>query len=149
MKKIGLLLSFIVFSFFCSAQYVDLGLPSKTLWKNANENGHYEYYDYYEAFQKYGNNLPTLEQWEELKKMCKWTWTGKGCKVVGPNGKSIYLPAEGTRDCRGNDSNMGLAGYYQTSSERYGSHIVFHFVDGVQTTIGWESCKGVSVRLVK
>ena len=45
-------------------QYVDLGLPSGTLWKAENEiAGHYTYE---EAVVKFESKLPTKEQWEEL-----------------------------------------------------------------------------------
>ena len=66
--------------------YVNLGLPSGTLWKDQNENG---FYDYSSAVQKYGRMLPTKAQAEELKTKCRWTWMGNGFKIVGPNGKFI------------------------------------------------------------
>ena len=43
--------------------YVDLGLPSGTLWKGKNEGG---WYTYEEAISMFGNLLPTKEQFEEL-----------------------------------------------------------------------------------
>ena len=43
--------------------------------------------------------MPTREEAEELIKKCKWEWGMKngvkGYKVIGPNGKSIFLPARG------------------------------------------------------
>ncbi len=77
--------------------YVDLGLPSGTKWKATNEtnpNDENNLYRYNEAKEKYGSGLPTKQQLEELKDNCQWIWndTRKGCKVVGPNGKSIFLP---------------------------------------------------------
>ncbi|HJJ45480.1 MAG TPA: hypothetical protein O0Y17_00165 [Methanocorpusculum sp.] len=45
------------------AGYVDLGLPSGTLWKDKNESG--GFYTYDEAMKAFGNNLPTMEQFEE------------------------------------------------------------------------------------
>ncbi|MCQ2318846.1 MAG: hypothetical protein MJZ90_08025 [Bacteroidales bacterium] len=75
------------------AGYVDLGLHSGTLWKDKNEEGGFYIYD--QAMSKFGNELPTKEQFEELKSSCKWAWTGSGYKVTGPSGASIYLPAEG------------------------------------------------------
>ena len=44
--------------------YVDLGLPSGTLWKN-----HYEpslWNDYDDAIAQFGDSIPSLTQWEEL-----------------------------------------------------------------------------------
>lgn len=43
--------------------------------------------------------MPSLEQIEELKENCTWTWTSyhgtKGYHVKGKNGNSIFLPAAG------------------------------------------------------
>lgn len=71
--------------------YIDLGLPSGTLWKIKNETG---YYTYDKAMSLFGN-LPTLEQILELKSECQWTINGSGYKVTGPNGNSIVLSAGG------------------------------------------------------
>ena len=40
-------------------------------------------------------HIPTKEDFEELKNMCIWEMTASGCKVTGPNGNSIFLPAAG------------------------------------------------------
>lgn len=77
--------------------YVDLGLPSGTLWKDQNENGYYTFND---AVFQYGNRLPTKENIDELVKYCKWTWGGwepdtHYYKVTGPNGNSIIMPTSG------------------------------------------------------
>ena len=82
-----------------SAQYVDLGLPSGTLWKQENESG---YYIYGEALRKFGNQLPTKEQCEELVNYCTWKWgwsfsNGTGYTVTGRNGNQIFIPASGFR----------------------------------------------------
>ena len=53
------------------------------------------------ARTQWGGNwrLPTKAEMQELKKRCTWTWTTykgvRGCKVTGPNGNSIFLPAAG------------------------------------------------------
>lgn len=43
--------------------------------------------------------IPTTAQARELLDECTWTWVQydkiNGCKVTGPNGKSIFLPATG------------------------------------------------------
>lgn len=84
----------------CIAQgYVDLGLPSGTLWKKENEGR--KYYTYDEAISKFGDNLPTKEQFEELNSECEWIWVRKGYEIIGPNGNSIFLPAAGFRNCIG------------------------------------------------
>ncbi len=51
------------------------------------------------AFMEYGTgcHIPTMDQINELREKCDWTWddTNKGCKVTGPNGNSIFIPAGG------------------------------------------------------
>ena len=50
---------------------------------------------------EFGENwgLPTAEQFEELKTLCKWEWIvqdgSAGYKVTGPNRQSIFFPAAG------------------------------------------------------
>ena len=43
--------------------------------------------------------MPTDDEMTELRKKCTWTWITQnginGCKVVGPNGNSIFLPVAG------------------------------------------------------
>ena len=39
--------------------------------------------------------MPTKAQWDELISACKWEWEKNGAKVIGPNGNSIFLLAEG------------------------------------------------------
>lgn len=78
--------------------YVDLGLPSGTKWKASNERnkeGENLYLTHEEAVEAFNENLPTKQQWEELKSECEWYWYGKGYKIVGKNGKSINLEAKG------------------------------------------------------
>jgi len=78
--------------------YVDLGLPSGTLWKNKNEPG---LFSFTEAAEKFGSRLPTLEQTKELVNLCKWVWNWdtNSFKVIGPNGKFITFTATGTWPC--------------------------------------------------
>lgn len=58
----------------------------------------------YDVARKYWGGswrMPTKTEMQELEKNCSWTWTTlndiKGCKVTGPNGNSIFLPATGHR----------------------------------------------------
>ncbi|MBO4307507.1 MAG: protein kinase [Bacteroidales bacterium] len=95
------------------AGYVDLGLPSGTLWKDENENG---FYNYAGAMRKFGSRMPTKEQMDELVSMCKWTWNGNGYNVRGPNGSSIVLPASGFRYETGEVDQVGNEGDYWTST---------------------------------
>lgn len=101
-----------------SGEYVDLGLPSGTLWKVTNENG---YYNYEDAVEAYGDNLPSKEQWEELIKVCKWTWkegrcSDNGYKITGPNGKSIVMSVTGLYYCDGDVGAICSDGNYWSST---------------------------------
>lgn len=130
--------------------YVDLGLPSGTLWRNSNEGGDYARYTYDEAISRFGNKLPTKQQLEELKSKCTWTWTSKGYKVTGPNGYSITLPAAGYRDCWGDVDFVGKYGYYWSSTPS-DSDLAWNL--GISSSGGSVSrtlrCDGQSVRLVQ
>ena len=94
-------------------KYIDLGLPSGTLWSDTNEN---DYYTFSEAVAKYGDRLPTREQLEELKAQCQWEWVGKGYKVIGPNGNCIVLPAKGIRYSDDYVGDVDFNGNYWSST---------------------------------
>ena len=66
--------------------------------------------------------IPTADDWTELRTECTWEWTAlngvNGRKVTGPNGNSIFLPAAGHR----NDTGISYAdsyGIYWSSSLHY------------------------------
>ena len=81
--------------------FVDLGLPSGTLWKAINEPGLYTYQEANDKFVSEEENLPTYEQLFELKQECQWGRTDTGYELLGPNGNSITFSAEGYFDCAG------------------------------------------------
>ena len=127
--------------------FVDLGLPSGTLWKDKNESGFYNFDD---AVRIFGENLPTKEQMEELKNSCQWIWTGSGYKVVGPNGNSIDLPAAGFRSCTGSTGYVGSDGRYWSSSSFGTTHAWFlNFYSDEVRMYNRDKCGERSVRLVK
>jgi hypothetical protein len=131
--------------------YVDLGLPSGTMWKKQNEEG--GFYTYDEAIYKFKNDLPTNGQYEELRNKCTWTWMGNGYKVVGSNGNSIFLPAEGWRNCNGR-AFVGSNGSYwsSTPSSLTSAWYLISYLDSASSVVRISSdnrCNGFSVRLVK
>ena len=129
-----------------SQGYVDLGLPSGTLWGTTNEDG---LYDYDSAVREFGSKLPTKEQFKELIDKCRWSWTGSGYKVTGPNGNSINLPAAGYRGCRGEVNKVGFRGYYWSSTpSTSGEAYYFFFLSDKECTGSRVRCVGQSVRLV-
>lgn len=131
------------------AGYVDLGLPSGTLWKDSNEDG---YYAYDEAVRKFGSRLPTKAQFEELKNKCTWTWMGNGYKITGPNGNSITFPATGIRGYTGDVVDVGKNGSYWSSTpydSEFAWNLIFNSeVMGVDFYYRSLEQSGQSVRLV-
>lgn len=94
-------------------KYVDLGLYSGTMWKIENEPG---LYTYMETIGKYGDQVPTKEQLQELIDKCSWQWYDGNYKVIGPNGNYIILPAEGRKNCSGILDYVGAYGLYWSST---------------------------------
>ena len=130
------------------SEYIDLGLPSGTLWKEANETD--KYYTYEEAVDRFGDQLPTKEQCEELKDKCQWTWNGSGYEVTGPNGNSIFLPVAGYRDCDGDVRVAGSYGGYWSSTPGGSEEAWSLSFDSGGVYMGSDyRCLGRSVRLVQ
>ena len=130
------------------SDYVDLGLPSGTLWKSKNEKG--MYYTYDEAVSQFGDKLPTREQFAELQAFCTWTWNGKGYVVKGDNGNSIVLQAAGYRNCSGDVRSVGTTGNYWSSTP-YSSDIVWYlYCSSSAVYMNYDiRCSENSVRLVQ
>ena len=114
MKKVFSFCLICLFAVSAMAQdYVDLGLPSGTLWKRQNESG---FYTYEEALNRFGNKLPEMHHFFELINECTWIWMDDyGYKVVGPNGNSITLPAAGFSGSNGDVYYVGTYGRYWSS----------------------------------
>ena len=73
MKKVYFLCLICLMALSATAQqmeYVDLGLPSATLWKAVDEPG---FYTYDAAMTNFHNQMPTNVQMEELKNECVWS----------------------------------------------------------------------------
>lgn len=124
--------------------YVDLGLPSRTLWKTFNATG---FYTYDEAVSQFGARLPSKDQWEELKAECRWQWTGNGYKVTGNNGNSMIMPAEGGRYYGEKIPSFGGL-YWSSTHDSEGSSwaLVFDSDDVIINTT--HDVIGMSIRLV-
>ena len=90
-----------------SVQYIDLGLPSGIQWADRNVGatnpyfsgsyfthsaGSFVWYKFYEG----AVDIPSQENFQELRRYCTWKWEGEGYRITSKsNGNSIYLPAAG------------------------------------------------------
>ena len=105
-------------------EYIDLGLPSGTLWATcnvgANKPEEYGVYCTHDDAMELGVTLPTKEQIEELIKECISVWMKQngvnGCLFTGPNGNTLFLPAAGLYDSDSGLYGVGNCGYYWSSS---------------------------------
>ena len=127
---------------------MDLGLPSGTLWKTENEDCGLVTYD--KAYELYGNSLPTYEQLKELNDKCQWIWKGNGYKIIGKNGETIFMPAEGYRPCDGSTKLVGSYGYCWASTP-VGSEKAWRlgFCSNNVYLNALDRCVSFSVRLVR
>ena len=98
--------------------------------------------------------LPTKEEMEELKNKCTSQLTTQsgvnGCKVTGPNGNSIFLPAAGY--CTGSSpTGVGeLGGYWSSTPDESGDDLAcdIYFGDGDHFVFWGYRYVGHSVRPV-
>ena len=113
-------------------QFIDLGLPSGTLWAKDYAPGYYAFDEAQEAFP---GLLPTAEMFQELYDHCKWEWLSKskspgkkcaGYRVTGPNGKSIFFPALGYK-LNNEVSGDTTRGYYWSaySSSKFSGRCLY------------------------
>jgi len=86
-------------------EYVDLGLPSGTLWKNEDEHDGF-LFTYNEALSVYGDKLPTKEQIDELVRNCTFYTERNYIKIVSKNnGNWIKFSNKTYIDCSGVQSS--------------------------------------------
>ena len=83
--------------------YIDLGLPSRTLWSdNYEKDGNNLLYLPYERANYM--KIPTGDQWQELLDCCRWEWEIDSffdfcwAKCIGPNGNFILFETTGKID---------------------------------------------------
>ena len=102
------------------------------------------------AVAAYGESMPTSEQWQELKSLCRWTWQGNGYAVKGPNENTIFLPADGLRYCSGKEIKNGTYGTYWSVTPCGTENAWYVTFDSDQIRIdNINRCGGRSVRCVK
>lgn len=96
-------------------KFIDLGLASGRLWAAENEPG---YHQFDEAVKTFGKQLPSAEAWKELFNQCsrEWDEDRKGYVLTGPNGNTLFLPADGYKDFLRNKIRYIGSGFYWSSS---------------------------------
>lgn len=138
-------------------EFVDLGLPSGTLWAKHNvqirNRKHFTHFEIPLLEDITGHNVPSEKDFEELLEECVWKWTivgrTRGYRVTGPNGKSIFLSTAGLSS-GGFLYGVGYIGYYW-STRHYSSSTAYHLrFDGSSKNVYYTSilCR-FSVRLIK
>lgn len=83
-------------------KYVDLGLPSGTLWAAGYETGKDGELLFLSYEKATAYRIPTEEQWKELLEYCRFDFDYSssglsfyGVTCIGPNGKTIKFRSEG------------------------------------------------------
>lgn len=136
---------------FVFMEYIDLGLPSGTLWAEQNETDNGGYFTYDEAVAKFGDCLPTKEDFEELLEHCwkRWDNERKGLEFMGNNGAKLFLSAAGYR-LSPEVFNVQNCGYYWSATP-YNSFSAYYlnFHSGGEGLDHYYRYGGQSVRLIK
>lgn len=96
-----------------------------------------------------GWRIPSDADWLELMSKCKWTWTSRngieGYRITGPNGRSIFLPAAGSRCGSDLEYNGSFCHYWTRNNEKrlnYSSDGYYCYIEG-----GFPEC-GLPIRAV-
>ena len=100
-----------------TTEFVDLGLPSGTLWaKDFEMEDNQLVYEPYMETQRI--DIPTKAQCAELFVLCKFKVTGGGFLCIGPNGKSIVFSFTGFKEI-GNEKrpNADTVSYFWIKDE--------------------------------
>ena len=131
-------------------KWIDLGLPSGRLWAAENEA---DFYDFDNAVETFGKELPSKEAWQELFDKCARKWDDEkiGYLLTGQNGNTIFLPAAGYLSGTAVYA-AGLCGYYWSSSlhgTAMGAYNVGFYIGGVFPQDSHSLFYGFSVRLVR
>lgn len=100
--------------------------------------------------------MPTEDELEELKKNCTWIWIDqdekKGFKVIGDNGKSIFMPTAGYIRDYDNDAGNFIGCYWSVSVCDFGDETWYakglKFFMSAQYVVGDSYYFGFSIRPV-
>lgn len=128
-------------------EYVDLGLPSGTLWSSQTEEG---LYTQEEAINTFGQDLPTVSELWELKENCEWRVEGCQYKITGPNGNYILLSANGKGESNSHYRAGNFGAYWSSSITNDSENGLGFYIDDEYFFMWYfEPNETMSVRLVK
>ena len=112
------------------------------------------------AYKTWGSQwrMPSKKQLEELVDRCSWKWTSQngylGFKVTGPNGKSIFMPAEHFFEKNGNVSYSSEVHYWslslneETCKKAYALEMDEYWDEPYVTVTDYDRCYGLFIRPV-
>lgn len=110
-------------------EYIDLGLPSGTLWAaDYEKEGNDIFYLPYDKASQF--DIPTEEQCNELLSLCRWeliginSYSGK-FDCVGPNGKVISFESTGFYKVDSKESCQNIYFWLKDQSENPDKAIAF------------------------
>lgn len=135
-------------------EYIDLGLPSGTLWEDTNETNTdgTPYFTFDEAVAKFGESMPTKEDFEELLRECyhRWNDERKGIEFYSPKTQQVlFLPASGLRLVSG-VSPVQYYNNYWSATPNGSSNAHFLYFNSITADL-YNSSRyvGRAVRLIK
>lgn len=108
--------------------YIDLGLPSGTLWSIDFERDVDEI-QYFSYCQVENLNIPTKEQWDELVEKCEWRYDNDDVfMALGPNGNILTFAKTEYKSFKNSISFPNKAGTYfwLKNDNADNSAVIFH-----------------------
>lgn len=109
--------------------YIDLGLPSGTLWSIDFERDVDEI-QYFSYCQVENLNIPTKEQWDELVEKCEWRYDNDDdvFMALGPNGNILTFAKTEYKSFKNSISFPNKAGTYfwLKNDNADNSAVIFH-----------------------
>ena len=142
-------------------EYIDLGLPSGTLWATFNVGAEsiadYGFYLNYKEATECGVTLPTREQFNELfeNTIYKFMVNYNNCNVcgglfIGKNGKELFFPDNGYVYGNSQYGRTTHAFYWSSTKGEYdNTSYAAYIFSAIRTTNQYDNDVRFSVRGVK
>ena len=133
------------------ARFVDLGLPSGTLWSDRNIIGYHD--ETILRSKTVSDMVPSRSDYEELIYRCDHRWSDdmNGVFFVGKNGNSVFFPASGAVAINGLHDN-GHVGFYLINKGEDETDDIFRFIHSIHTSFAFTEMplkkRCVSVRTI-